>query len=33
VPTCRPDSGEALAFSTTVGEHVANMYRKTYGLG
>ncbi len=33
VPTCRPDSGEALTFSTTVGEHVANMYRKTYGLG
>ena len=32
VPTCRPDDGEALTFSTTVGEHVAAMYRKTYGL-
>jgi isopenicillin N synthase-like dioxygenase len=32
VPTCRPENGQVLSSETTVGEHIAFMNRKTYGL-
>ncbi len=31
VPTCMPKSGSPLFAETTVGQHIANMYAKTYG--
>ena len=31
VPTCVPESGETDFPETTVGEHIAYMYEKTYG--
>lgn len=31
-PTCLPENGKANFEETTVGEHIAAMYRKTYGL-
>jgi isopenicillin N synthase-like dioxygenase len=32
VPTCLPEDGQVLSAETTVGEHIAFMNRKTYGL-
>ena len=32
VPTCMPETGEPEFPETTVGEHIAYMYEKTYGL-
>jgi isopenicillin N synthase-like dioxygenase len=32
VPTCLPEDGQIIHPETTVGEHIAFMYRKTYGL-
>lgn len=31
VPTCMPENGKPLFAETTVGQHIANMYAKTYG--